>query len=150
MDRTHNELSPRLDELRHGFSQSGEIPLVHLVRVFEAVMGSNEPDMREGVDAEEREASLSLFELNIAEEDLGMGWRRRVLIVGDERGGDNGELLVKILEVELVLVMELHGVEEDEERVGSGGFDGGEEARDGVVVEVDHPRFGSRLQVKKL
>ncbi|PON82143.1 hypothetical protein TorRG33x02_220430 [Trema orientale] len=40
--------------------------------------------------------------------------------------GDNGELLGEILEVELVLLIERYGVEEDEEGVGSWGFDGGE------------------------
>ena len=39
--------------------------------------------------------------------------------------------------------MELGGVEENEEVVGSWGFCGGEVARDGVVVEVDYASFGS-------
>ena len=42
--------------------------------------------------------------------------------------------------------MELGGVEEDEEIVGSWGFSGGEVARDGVVVEVDYVDFGSGLE----
>lgn len=63
--------------------------------------------MREGIDAKERETGLGLLELDVAEEDLGMGRRRWVLIVGDEGGGDYGELLVEVLEVELLLVMEL-------------------------------------------
>ena len=42
--------------------------------------------------------------------------------------------------------MELSGVEEDEEVVGSWGFCGGEVARDGVVVEVDYDSFGSGLE----
>ena len=42
--------------------------------------------------------------------------------------------------------MELGGVEEDEEVVGSWGFCGGEVARDGVVVEVDYAGFGSGLE----
>ncbi|PON33418.1 hypothetical protein PanWU01x14_352910 [Parasponia andersonii] len=41
-------------------------------------------------------------------------------------GGDNGELLGEILEVELVRLIERYGVDEDEEGVGSLGFDGGE------------------------
>ena len=42
--------------------------------------------------------------------------------------------------------MELGGVEEDEEVVGSWGFCGGEVARDGGVVEVDYAGFGSGLE----
>ena len=42
--------------------------------------------------------------------------------------------------------MELGGVEEDEEVVGSWGFCGGEVARDGVVVAVDYASFGSGLE----
>ena len=44
------------------------------------------------------------------------------------------------------LVVEMGGVEEDEEVVGSWGFYGGEVARDGVVIEVDYARFGSGLK----
>ena len=45
------------------------------------------------------------------------------------------------------LVVELGGVEEDEEVVGSWGFCGGEVARDRVVVEVDYAGFGSGLEL---
>ena len=41
--------------------------------------------------------------------------------------------------------MELDGVEEDEEVVGSLRL-GGEVTRDGVVVEVDYASFGSGLE----
>ena len=42
--------------------------------------------------------------------------------------------------------MEMGGVEEDEEVVGSWGFCGGEVARYGVVIEVDYAGFGSGLE----
>ena len=53
---------------------------------------------------------------------------------------------MKGFELELRLVVELGGVEEDEEVIGSWGFRGGEVARDGVVVEVDYAGFGSGLE----
>lgn len=41
--------------------------------------------------------------------------------------------------------MKLSGVEEDDERIGSWGFDGSEITREGLVVETDYAGFGSRL-----
>ena len=68
-------------------------------------------------------------------------------LVGNEGLGEKREFGVKGSELELRLVMELDGVEEDEEVVGSWGFCGGEVARDGVVVEVDYADFGSGLEL---
>lgn len=149
MDRANGELSLRFDEFGHGLGQSREISLVHLIGVLEAVIGADEPDVRKGIDAEEGETGLRLLEFDVAEEDLGVGRRRRILIVGYEGVGDDGELVAEFLEVELLLVVELNGVEEDDERVGSRGLGGGEEARDGVVVKVDHARCGSGLEVEE-
>ena len=50
------------------------------------------------------------------------------------------------LQLELGLVVELGCVEEDEQGVGPGGLDRGQEARDGAVVEVDNARFGVGLE----
>lgn len=150
MDRANRELGLGFDEFGHGLGQSGEIALVHLIGVLKAVRGADEADVRKGIDAKEGETGLGLFELDVAEEDLGVGGGRRVLIVGDERVGDDGELFAEVLEVELLLVVELDGVEEDGERVGSGCLDGGEEAREGQVVQADHTRFRTRLEVEEL
>jgi len=98
--------------------------------------------VREGVDAELREAELGLLELDVAEEEFGI--RRRV--VGEERGCDDGEFVAEFGEAELRLVVELRGVEEEEDGVGPRGFDGGEEAGERLVVEVDYARFGSGLK----
>ena len=79
--------------------------------------------MREGIDAEESEALLRLFELNVAEEVI---WVARVRVVGDEGLGEKKEFGIEGFELELRLVVELGGVEEDKEVVGSWGFFGGE------------------------
>ena len=81
--------------------------------------------MREGIDAEESEALLRLFELNVAEEVIWVA-RARVRVVGDEGLGEKKEFGIKDFELELRLVVELGGVEEDKEVVGSWGFFGGE------------------------
>ena len=81
--------------------------------------------MREGIDAEENEALLRLFELNVAEEVIWVA-RARVRVVGDEGLGEKKEFGIEGFELELRLVVELGGVEEDKEVVGSWGFFGGE------------------------
>ncbi|PKI73803.1 hypothetical protein CRG98_005787 [Punica granatum] len=73
-----------------------------------------------------------------------------VLVVGDEGGGEKGELLPQGGKVKLRLVVELLGIEEDEEGVGPGGLLRGEVAGDGAVVEVDDARLGSRLEGEEL
>lgn len=76
--------------------------------------------MRKGVDPEEVEGRLGFAELDVAEEELGVG----VVVVGDERRGDEGEFLAEFAEVEFGLVVELGGVKEDEERVRARGLRG--------------------------
>ena len=88
-------------------------------------MRSNEADVREGIDAEESEALLRLFELNVAEEVIWVA-RARVRVVGDEGLGEKKEFGIEGFELELRLVVELGGVEEDKEVVGSWGFFGAE------------------------
>lgn len=132
MDGTHGKFSSGLDELGHRLSHSGEIPLVHLLRViFQGFGGgADEADVGEGVDAEEVEGRLGFAELDVAEEELGIG----AVVVGDERGGDEGELVPEFPEVELGFVVELGGVEEDDERVRARSFRGCQEFGDGPVV----------------
>ena len=74
--------------------------------------------MREGIDAEESEALLKLFELNVAEEEIWVA-RARVRVVGGEGLGEEREFGVEGFELELQLIVELGGVEEDEEVVRS-------------------------------
>ena len=81
--------------------------------------------MREGIDAEESEALLKLFELNVAEEEIWVA-RARVRVVSDEGLGEEKEFEIEGFELELRLVVELGGVEEDKEVVGSWGFFEGE------------------------
>ena len=88
-------------------------------------MRSDEADVREGIDAEESEALLRLFELDVAEEEVWFA-RARVRVVGYEGLGEEREFEVEGFELDLRLVLELGGVEEDEEVVGSWGFCGGE------------------------
>ena len=105
--------------------------------------------MGEGVDAELGEGELRLLEFDVAEEELrarGVGG----VAVGDEGGGDDGELVVELAEAELGLVVELGGVEEEEDGVGARVGDGGEEAGEGLVVETDDSRFGSGLEGEEL
>ena len=145
VNRTDVELGLGLDEISHRLGESREIALIHLLRLLGGLVWSDEADVGEGIDAEESEAMLRLFELDVAEEEVGVA-RARVRVVGDEGLGKEREFGVEGFELELRLVVELGGVEEDEEVVGSWGFCGGEVARDGVVVEVDNARFGSGLE----
>ncbi|KAM1837461.1 hypothetical protein EV1_019038 [Malus domestica] len=96
----------------------------------QAVGGADQADVWHRVDSELGEVVLRLLELDVAEEELGVGRGRRVLVV---------------LEVKLRLVVELRSIEEDKDPVGSRGFDGGEEFEE-TIVEVDHPRIGSGLE----
>ena len=105
MNQTNVELGLGLDEIGHRLGESQEIALVHLLRLLRGLVRSDEADVREGIDAEESEALLRLFELD-----------------GDEGLGKEREFGVKGFELELRLVMELGGVEEDEEVVGLGVF----------------------------
>lgn len=101
--------------------------------------------MGESIDAEKAEALLGFSEFDVAEEELGpIGG---VLVVGDEGGGDEVELAAEVLEAEFGLVVEVEGVEEDEEGVG---FGGGEEAGEGLVGEVDDAGGGLGLEAEKL
>nr|DAD20564.1 TPA_asm: hypothetical protein HUJ06_022027 [Nelumbo nucifera] len=104
-------------------------------------------DVREGIDAEKGEGRLRFFEFDVAEEEFRLG--RGILVVGDESRGDEAEFVAEVMEMELVLVVELDGIEENEERVRSR-FCGGQEAIEAVVVEMDHTRLGSRLDVQEL
>ncbi|KAM2220256.1 hypothetical protein PS2_018950 [Malus domestica] len=97
----------------------------------QAMGGADQADVWHRVDSELGEVVLRLLELDVAEEELGVGKGRRVLVV---------------LEVKLRLVVELRSIEEDKDPVGSRGFDGGEEFGEETIVKVDHPRIGSRLE----
>ena len=61
---------------------------------------------------------------NVAEEVIWVA-RARVRVVGDEGLGEKKEFRIEGFELELRLVVELGGVEEDKEVVGSWGFFGG-------------------------
>ena len=67
MNQTNIELGLGLDKIGHRLGESQEIALVHLLRLLQGLVRSNEADVREGIDAEESEALLRLFELNVAE-----------------------------------------------------------------------------------
>ena len=125
MNQTNIELGLGLDKIGHRLGESREIALVHLLRLLQGLVRSNEADVREGIDAEESEALLRLFELNVAEEVIWVA-RARVRVVGDEGLGEKKEFGIEGFELELRLVVELGGVEEDKEVVGSWGFFGGE------------------------
>lgn len=86
--------------------------------------------MRQRVDSELGKAVLRVLKLDVAEEQLGVRRRRWVFIVLDERRSDESELAAELLEMELMLVVELCGVEEDENPVGPWGFDGGQKSRE--------------------
>lgn len=141
MDGAHGEFGLGFNELGHGIGEAGEVALVHGLGVLEARRGPNETDVREGVDAELGEGELGLLELDVAEEELGVG-----RVVGEEGGGDDGEFVAELGEAELRLVVELCGVKEKEDGVRARGFHGGEEAGEGLVVQPDYARFGSGLQ----
>ena len=102
---TDVELGLGLDEISHRLNKSREIALVHLLRLLRGLVRSNEADVREGIDAEEVWVA-----------------RARVRVVGDKGLGKEKEFGVEGFELELRLVVELGGVEEDEEVVGSWGF----------------------------
>ena len=61
-------------------------------------MRSDEADVREGIDAEESEALLRLFELNVAEEEVWFA-RARVRVVGYEGLGEEREFEVEGFEL---------------------------------------------------
>lgn len=102
--------------------------------------------MGEGIDTKLGESGLGFTEFDFAEEEFGQ--RRGVLIVGDERSGEEREFGFEGLEVELRFVMELGCVKEDEERERARRF--GKEAAEELVVEVDYARFGLRSEVLEL
>lgn len=136
MDGSHRDPGFGFDELGHGLGEPGEIALVHGLGILETLGGAHEANVGEGVDAELGEGELGFFEFDVAEEEFTV-----VRVVGDEGGGDEGEFVAEVEEAELGLVVELDGVEEEDEGVGAWGVDGGEEAREGLVVEVDHAGF---------
>lgn len=137
MDGTHHEVGLRFDEFSHGLGKPGQIPLIHLIRIPNFLMRGDKANVREGIDAEERETRWGFSVFDCAEEQFAMMRRRAVLIVGDVGGSHDCEFAENLLEAELWLVVELNGVEEDEKPVGSWGFHGGKKSSDGLVVEVD-------------
>lgn len=137
MDGSHGDPGFGFDELGHGLGEPGEIALVHGLGVLETLGGTHEANVGEGVDAELGEGELGFFEFDVAEEEFTVDLVV-IVVVGDEGGGDEGEFVAEVEEAELGLVVELDGVEEEDEGVGARGVDGGEEAREGLVVEVDH------------
>lgn len=134
VDRADDEIGLGLDEMGHRLGEPGEVSLVHLIGLFRGLIRADESDVREGIDAKEREAGLCLLELDVAEEELAVRGGIGVLVVGDEGFGEERELAMEGLQLELGLFVELARVEEDEERVGPGGLGRGQEARDGAVV----------------
>lgn len=131
-----------LYELGHGVGEAGEVGLVHLLGSAEAgVLGADEADVGQRVDAELVEGVLRLGELDVGEEEVaGAG------VVGEEGGGEERELGAELGQVEVGLGVERGGVEEDEHGVGAARGGGGEEAGDGGVGEVDHAGRGPRAK----
>lgn len=103
MDWTHGELSPGLDELDERLSQSGETALFHLVCiVFQGFrIGADEVDVGKGIDIEEFERGLGFTELEVTEEQLGVG----TVVVGNERRGNEGEVVDEHREAEVGFVV---------------------------------------------
>ncbi|KAA8520022.1 hypothetical protein F0562_014304 [Nyssa sinensis] len=136
VDRANDELGFRFDKFGHGLGEAREIAGVHLYRIVLETLGTgaHEADVREGVDAELGEGGLGLLELELAEEEFGLRWG--VLVIGDVGGGEDSELRPEFLEAELGLVVELGGVEEDEERERAGRLGRGDEATDEAVCEA--------------
>ena len=81
MNQTNVELGLGLDEIGHRFGESQEIALVHLLRLLRGLVRSDEVDVREGIDVEESEALLRLFELD---GDEGLGEEREFRSEGFE------------------------------------------------------------------
>ncbi|KAK9986287.1 hypothetical protein SO802_031238 [Lithocarpus litseifolius] len=96
VNQTDSKLGFDLDEIGHRLCESREIALVHLLRLLRGLVRSDEENVREGIDAEESEALLILFELDIVEEEVG-GVGARVRVVGDEGLGEEREFF-KLIE----------------------------------------------------
>ena len=92
MNQTDVELGLSLDEIGHQLSESQEIALVHLLRLHRGLVWSNEADVREGINAEESEALIRLFEFDVAEEEVGVA---RVRVIGVEGLGEEREFEVE-------------------------------------------------------
>ncbi|GAB2298832.1 hypothetical protein Dimus_032909 [Dionaea muscipula] len=107
--------------------------------------------MGEGVDVEEGEGGLRVLELEVEEEEGGEEVRGGVPVVGNEGGGNEGEFGFERREVELGLVVEMCGVEEDEECEGAetGGGEG-EDAAEEAVGEADYAGFRLRLKGEEI
>ena len=131
-----------LDELGHGVGEAGEVGLVHLLGSAEGgVLGADEADVGQRVDAELVEGVLRLGELDVGEEEVAGGG-----VAGEEGGGEERELGAELGQVEVGLGVERGGVEEDEHGVGAARGGAREEAGDGGVGEVDHARRGPRAE----
>ena len=100
VNRIDDELGLDLDEIGHQLGKSQEIALVHLLRLLQGLVRSDEVDVREGIDAKESEALLRLFEFDVVEEEVGVA-RVRVRVVGDEGLGEEREFGVEGFELEL-------------------------------------------------
>lgn len=82
-------------------------------------MGADKVDVGDGIDTEEEEGGLGVLEFDVGKEELGLG--RKALIVGDEGRGEEAEFGAQRFEVEIGVGVEMSGIEEDEEGVGTRG-----------------------------
>ena len=89
VDRADDEIGLGLNEMGHRFGKPGEVSLVHLIGLFRGLIRADKLDVREGIDAKEREAGLGLLELKVAEEELTVGGGIGVLVVCDEGFGED-------------------------------------------------------------
>ena len=62
VNRTDGKLGFGLDEIGHQLGELREIALVHMLRLLEGLVWSDEANVREGIEFEESEALLRLFE----------------------------------------------------------------------------------------
>ena len=62
VNRTDGKLGFGLDEISHQLGELREIALVHLLQLLEGLVRSDEANVRDGIEFEESEALLRLFE----------------------------------------------------------------------------------------
>ena len=78
VNRTDGKLGFGLDEIGYQLDELREIALVHLLRLLEGLVRSDKANVREGIEFEESEALLRLFELDVAEEEVGVARAREI------------------------------------------------------------------------
>ena len=94
VNQTDVELGLGLDEIDHQLDESQEIALVHLLRLLQGLVQSDNASVREGIDAKESEALLRLIELDVVEEEVWVA-KARVRVVGYEGLGKEREFGVE-------------------------------------------------------